>query len=169
MPYAGAPSYYGAIGLQQNPTYGAYGVALPGGYDPSIKTLGMLAGGIYLATMLKNKGMAQKAIGAAGVYLAYMGGKKFVESKAMEAAVPPSAPAAVQVEAAVGNLMEEFSDSSTLHKALMVGGAGALIYYSGALKKLGIGKKRNGRRRNSRSRVRNSRRRNSRVRRNRSR
>jgi hypothetical protein len=129
----------------------------------------MLAGGIYLATMLKKAGIAQKAIGAAGVYLAYMGGKQFIESKAMEAAVPPSAPAAVQVEAAVGNLMEEFSDSSTLHKALMIGGAGALIYYSGIGKKMGIGKKKNGRRRNSRSRMRNSRKRNSRVRRNRSR
>lgn len=159
MPYHGAPSYYGGLAMQANP-YGSYGIAMPGGYDPSIRTLGMLAGGLYLATMLKKKGMAQKAVGAAGLYLAYTGGRSFLASKGM---VAPTV-AAESADESVAGLVEDFQGASMAAKIVIVGGIAMLLTKGGVLKKLGIGKKRNGRRRNSRRR--NSRRRNSMRRRN---
>lgn len=125
MPNPGVPAYYG------NP----YGVAI-GGYDPSPRSLGMLAAGLYGATMLKNKGTTQKLIGLAGLALAYYGGMEVLDSK--------SAPA-------VSGLMDEFQAASTTHKAIMVGGLGALIYYSGLLKKMGGTKRKNGSRKRRRN------------------
>jgi hypothetical protein len=161
MPYHGAPSYYGAP---------AYGVALPGGVNASPLDLAKLGAGVYAASMIRKKGIAQKVIGALGLYYTYVQG-----SAILAPAYVPAAPGA-DVDVEVGNLMDAYYGLPTWVKWGLLGGV-AFMVWPKAKKLLKNPRRRNGRRRNkrrnSRSRRRNGlalqanpRRRNSRKRRN---